>query len=95
MVTDQRTLPANLVLLGLGCAPVYPALMHETPRRYDPETARTVVGRQVAFAYIGGAIVPPLFGLMAAHIGLWVIMPGVAISAALMLALSEILNRAT
>lgn len=93
-----RNLPLSvvaLVLLGLGCAPVYPSLMHETPRRFDPDTARTVVGRQVAFAYIGGAIVPPLFGLMAAHIGLWVIMPGVALSAALMLALSEILNRAT
>jgi fucose permease len=93
-----RNLPlcvGALALLGLGCAPVYPSLMHETPRRYDPETARAVVGRQVAFAYLGGAIVPPLFGLMAAHIGLWVIMPGVALSAALMLLLSEILNKAT
>jgi fucose permease len=86
---------AALILLGAGCAPVFPSLMHETPRRFDPETARAVVGRQVAFAYLGGAIVPPLFGLIASHVGLWVIMPGVAIAAAAMLAGSELLNRAT
>jgi fucose permease len=86
---------AALILMGAGCAPVFPSLMHETPRRYDPETARSVVGRQVAFAYLGGAIVPPLFGLLASHIGLWVIMPGVALAAAAMLVGLELLNRAT
>lgn len=85
----------GLGLIGLGCAPVYPCLMHETPRRYNAETTRKVVGRQVAFAYIGGAIVPPAFGLIAGHVGLEAVMPGVAISALLLLGLSELLNRVT
>jgi fucose permease len=86
---------AALILIGLGCAPIYPSLMHETPRRYDPDTARAVVGRQVAFAYVGAALIPPVFGLLAAHVGLWTVMPGVAIAAALMLIMSEALNKAT
>lgn len=86
---------AGLALLGLGCAPVYPCLMHETPRRFDEETSRSVVGRQVAFAYVGGAVVPPAFGLLAAHAGLEAVMPGVAVMAILLLALSEKLNSAT
>ncbi len=86
---------AGLVLLGLGCAPVYPGLMHETPRRFDPDTSRVVVGRQVAFAYVGAALVPPAFGLLAAGVGLWAIMPGVAVAAALLFGLSEVLNGST
>ncbi len=86
---------AALLLLGLGCAPVYPGLMHETPRRYDEDTARRVVGRQVAFSYLGAALIPPLYGLLASALGTNLIMPLVACAAALLLLLSEILNRAT
>ncbi len=85
----------GLVLIGLGCAPIYPSLMHETPRRFRPEMARTVVGRQVAFAYVGSAIMPAAFGLLAAKAGLVTVMPGVIVAIFLLLILSEILNRAT
>jgi fucose permease len=85
----------GLALLGLGCAPIYPCLMHETPRRYDRETARVVVGRQVAFAYIGGALVPPAFGLLAAAAGLEAVMPAVIAAALLLFGLTELLNSRT
>jgi fucose permease len=83
----------GLGLLGLGCAPVYPCLMHETPRRYDEETTRKVVGRQVSFAYLGAALVPPAYGILAGQVGLEAIMPVVATGALLLLGLSELLNR--
>jgi fucose permease len=85
----------GLALLGLGCAPVYPCLMHETPRRFDAETARLVVGRQVAFAYVGAAIVPAAFGLLGAALGPGVIMPAVALAALILLGLTEALNAVT
>lgn len=85
----------GLILLGLGCAPIYPSLMHETPRRFSPDIARSVVGRQVAFAYLGGAIMPAAFGLLAAHVGLIAVMPGVIVAIVLLLLGSEILNRMT
>ena len=71
---------AGLVLLGLGAAPLYPSLMHETTRRFDANTARRVVGRQVAFASVGAAIGPAALGLLGAHLGLGAIMPVVLLS---------------
>ena len=86
---------AGLVLLGLGCAPIYPSLMHETTRRFDAVTARHVVGRQVAFAYVGGAIGPATLGLLGAQWGLSVIMPVVLLAVLLLLLLSWQLDRVT
>ena len=66
---------AGLVLLGLGAAPVYPSLMHETTRRFEATLARRVVGRQVAFASLGAATGPAALGLLGAHWGSNAIMP--------------------
>ena len=65
--------PFGLVLLGLGFAPIYPAVMHETPRRFVRELARSAIGLQVSAAYIGAPIVPGLMGLAASHYGLGVV----------------------
>lgn len=86
---------AGLVLLGLGGAPVYPALMHETTRRFDVDTARTVVGRQVAFSYIGGACGPAALGLLGATAGLGFIMPAIVLSILLLLGMVWCLDRMT
>ncbi len=86
---------AGLLLLGLGCAPVYPSLMHETMRRFDAGMARKVVGRQVAFAYVGGAVGPASLGLLGAQWGLAAIMPAVLVAVVLLLLLSALLDRVT
>lgn len=77
---------AGIALTGLGYAPIYPCLMHETPRRFDRETTRRVVGRQVASAYLGGTILPPLVGLVAGRFGLWTVAPLVGLYLAAMAA---------
>ena len=86
---------AGLSLLGLGCAPVYPSLMHETPRRFDPQTTIKVIGWQVAAANIGGAIIPAAFGVLAARLGLEAVFPAVSFFIVLMLLLSIQLDRVT
>ena len=86
---------AGLVLLGLGCAPIYPCLMHETARRFEPVTAATVISRQVGFAYVGPAIVPAALGYLATAAGLGAIMPAVLAALLLLLLMSEVLNRIT
>jgi len=85
----------GLMLLGLGCAPIYPSLMHETARRFDADTARIVIGRQVGFAYVGAAAGPAAMGLLAAAAGAGAIMPVVFLAVVLLLILSEILNTMT
>ncbi len=52
----------GLVLVGLGCAPVYPAIIHSTPKNFGEQNSQAIVGVQMAFAYAGSMIVPLLFG---------------------------------
>jgi fucose permease len=58
------------VVLGLGCAPIYPSVIHATPDNFGPENAQAIIGVQMASAYIGSTFAPPLFGLLSAHLGL-------------------------
>mgnify|MGYP000032270899 CR=1 FL=1 len=77
----------GLVLLGLACAPVYPALIAATPRRVGTGHTAATVGSQVGAAVVGAAIFPALIGVLAARLGLEVIGPAlVALSLALFLA---------
>jgi len=82
----------GLVLMGLGCAPVFPSLMHETARRFPEDVARTVIGRQMTFAYAGGSIIPAGFGLLATWAGLSAVMPVVVVILLALLALAAVLD---
>ena len=82
----------GLVLMGLGCAPVFPSLMHETARRFPEDVARTVIGRQMTFAYAGGSVIPAAFGLLATWAGLGAVMPVVVVILLALLALSAVLD---
>jgi len=63
----------GLVLVGLGFAPVFPGMIHETPVRFGKENSQAVIGYQMGFAYIGSTFLPPLLGIAAARttIGLY------------------------
>ncbi|MBQ7839205.1 MAG: MFS transporter [Lachnospiraceae bacterium] len=58
----------GLVLVGLGCAPVYPCIIHSTPDHFGADNSQAIIGVQMAFAYVGILLMPPLFGLIANHI---------------------------
>ena len=59
---------AGVMLIGLGCAPIYPCIIHSTPEHFGAENSQAMVGVQMASAYLGNCIMPPLFGLIANHI---------------------------
>jgi MFS family permease len=84
-----------LGLCGLGLAPVYPGLMHETPKRFTAVDTPVVIGRQAAAAYLGSAILSPGVGALARLTSLevtgWVVMVGVVG----LIALIRVLDRAT
>jgi fucose permease len=86
---------AGLVLMGLGCAPVFPSLMHETARRFPDPVASMVIGRQMGFAYAGGSVIPAIFGLLATWAGLNAVMPVVVVVLLALLALTAALDRIT
>ena len=58
----------GLILIGLGCAPVYPSIIHSTPAHFGAGRSQAVIGVQMASAYVGTCLMPPLFGLIANHI---------------------------
>ena len=59
---------AGLVLIGLGCAPIYPCVIHSTPSHFGAENSQAIIGVQMASAYLGVCLMPPLFGVLANHI---------------------------
>lgn len=58
-----------LFVLGVGCAPIYPMTIHETPRRFGEENSANMVGLQMACAYTGSTLVPPLLGVICGAVG--------------------------
>lgn len=58
----------GLILIGLGCAPIYPCIIHSTPAHFGAENSQAIIGVQMASAYAGTCLMPPLFGLIANHI---------------------------
>ncbi|MBQ7875205.1 MAG: MFS transporter [Oscillospiraceae bacterium] len=66
--SGEKTAMAGLILVGLGCAPVYPCIIHSTPAHFGADRSQAIIGVQMACAYIGSCFMPPLFGLAANHI---------------------------
>ena len=85
----------GMALMGLGCAPIYPCIIHSTPDHFGEENSQAIIGVQMASAYVGICVVPPLFGLIANHIGAHLLPGYLAAVLALMILMSEALNRNT
>lgn len=83
----------GLTLMGLGSAPVYPCIIHSTPTHFGEENSQALIGVQMASAYIGICCMPPLFGILANHIGVFLLPWYIALLLGIMTLMSEGLNR--
>ena len=61
---------AAFLLVGLGCAPIYPSLIHCTPKLFGEDLSQALIGVQMASAYIGSCLSPTFFGLLAKPLGM-------------------------
>ena len=93
MLSPQICAPIGLVVIGLGCAPVYPSVIHSTPHNFSEENSQKIVGMQMASAYIGSALMPPLFGAVCEVLPIAIYPIYLALFAALMVVMSERLNK--
>lgn len=88
---------AGLLLFGLGCAPLYPSMLQETPARFGREASQTVMGLQMAVAYFGSTVMPPLLGLLAQHTSIsifpWFLLAAVGLMAVFCRRLDRFLER--
>ncbi|WP_285766109.1 MFS transporter [Peribacillus sp. SI8-4] len=83
---------AGFIMIGLGFAPIFPCMLHETPARFGKEHSQTIMGLQMAMAYTGSMSMPPLLGFLAAHTSIGIFPFFIALFVAAMLLSSEKLN---
>jgi len=83
----------GLLLIGLGCAPIYPCVIHSTPDHFGEENSQAIIGVQMASAYVGVCLMPPVFGLIANHISVSLLPVYLGGITAVMILMSEKLNR--
>ena len=91
----QGTLFAGLITVGLGCAPIYPSIIHETPVNFGRDVSMSMTGLQMATAYVGSCLMPPLFGLLAQYVTPMLYPWFLAVILALMFVMAESLHRRT
>ena len=83
---------AGLVLAGFGAAPVYPCIIHLTPINFGKENSHAIVGIQMASAYCGSTLIPPLFGIIAQYVGIYLYPAYMLIFVAFLLLMTERVN---
>jgi fucose permease len=90
---ENSTLLPGLFLIGLGCAPIFPSLLHETPENFGEEYSQAIMGIQMASAYIGTTLMPPLFGWIASYISFNIFPIFIGIILILKIIIVELLNK--
>jgi fucose permease len=83
----------GFILVGLGCAPIYPALLHQTPDRFGKNASQSIMGMQMAAAYIGSTFMPPVAGFIVEHVSVTLYPVLLILFLALMTVLIEYCNR--
>ena len=83
----------GLLLIGLGCAPIYPCVIHSTPDHFGEENSQAIIGVQMAAAYVGVCLLPPMFGVIAEHVTAALLPVYLALIGGVMIVMCEKLNR--
>jgi MFS family permease len=82
----------GFIIVGLGLAPIFPCMLHETPTRFGKTHSQTIMGYQMAVAYTGTTFMPPLLGFIASHSTIGIFPICIVLFVAAMLLSSEKLN---
>ena len=85
----------GLILIGLGCAPIYPCIIHSTPTHFGAERSQAIIGVQMASAYIGTCLMPPIFGILANKITVALLPLYLLAVLLIMILMHELLTRKT
>lgn len=85
---------AGFVVVGIGCAPVYPAIIHSTPFNFGTKNSQSVIGVEMAAAYVGTTFMPPLFGIFAQYVSIAWLPLWVGVFLVLLAVMAEGCNRA-
>jgi len=93
MPFGNAVLLPGLFMIGLGCAPIFPSLLHETPKNFGKEYSHVIIGLQMGCAYIGTSIMPPIFGWLTSFASFKIFPVFIGIVLIVKIVLVEIMNR--
>ena len=85
----------GFIIIGLGCAPIYPCIIHSTPYNFGAENSGKIIGIQMASAYIGSTFMSPLFGFLGSHFNFNILPVFLAVFFLLMITMTETTFRIT
>ena len=83
----------GFLLIGLGFAPVYPSIIHSTPNSFGEENSQAIIGIQMASAYVGATLAPPIFGLIANYVDVRLMPLYIAVFMTMCFVMLELLNK--
>lgn len=86
---------AGFIIIGLGCAPIYPCIIHSTPNNFGAENSGAIIGIQMASAYVGSTFMPPLFGFLGNLIGFGILPIYLSVFIILMISMTELTFKIT
>lgn len=86
---------AGFLIVGFGCAPIYPCIVHSTPYNFGAENSQAIIGVQMAGAYLGYAVVSPMFGVLASVTSLGILPLYLSVFFAMMILMVERTYRIT
>ncbi|MBQ6262459.1 MAG: MFS transporter [Clostridia bacterium] len=84
---------AGFVIIGFGCAPIYPSIIHSTPHNFGKTASQAIIGMQMAFAYVGSMFAPAILGFISSSTGLWIMPIYLLAFFTLMIVMTEIAFR--
>ena len=94
-VPNTITTIIGFVLIGLGCAPIYPSIIKSTPKLFGEENSQAMIGVQMAFAYVGVLLMPPLFGVISDVLSFSILPIFLLIILLVMMIMNELTNKIT
>jgi len=86
---------AGFIIIGFGCAPIYPCIIHSTPNNFGEENSGAIIGIQMASAYVGSTFIPPLFGLLGTLISFAILPMYLSVFIIIMISMTELTFRIT
>lgn len=97
LIPTQEILVSQIgfIVIGFGCAPIYPCIIHSTPYNFGAENSGAIIGIQMASAYLGTTFISPLFGFVGNICGFWILPIYIAIFIIIMICMTEMTYRIT
>lgn len=85
----------GFIIIGFGCAPIYPCIIHSTPINFGAENSGAIIGIQMASAYVGSTFIPPLFGLLGNLISFAILPVYLSVFIVIMISMTELTFKIT